>query len=128
MTETSGSHEWIEDYIAGLKWSDATDEDTRGLVAGNLRGLFAVMSERTEAAILLSEGSNELVAGMDDMERQRLDIQASAIFVQMHMLGMAPPWWPATVPEIDAELGGLLRSLAMMVRACLHPDAYRAAG
>ena len=40
----------VENYIAGLQYSDATSADTRTLVAGNIRAAVAALIERGQLA------------------------------------------------------------------------------
>lgn len=42
----------LEEYIAGLKWSDQATDHEKTLVVGNLRGMFAVIREKHNAFVL----------------------------------------------------------------------------
>lgn len=49
------SHEFdfsLEEYIAGLKWSDQATDHEKTLVVGNLRAMFAVIREKHNAFVL----------------------------------------------------------------------------
>lgn len=49
MTEVNPIEEFTEAYIKSLNWSDATDDYTRTLVAGNLRTFAYKLEEFIKA-------------------------------------------------------------------------------